>query len=142
MGKAMSMVTNGDSVDSDKGLWVSVGLSAPGFAAIALLAAVALHSAFTIPWRELCVAGIAVVVIQTAAWVSWFWARRRFRTRRDPRPSMVISGIYCVLIIWAGFYFAWRWQLVSSHQAFQDGLGIGVCVALATVVGLIVFSYW
>ena len=131
------MIIKGDETLSR---WMRIGAIA--FSAVALLAAIALHGSFAIPWVEAAVAGIAVVAIQVAFFAAMFYARQFARRTRDLRWPTVVSGLYLIMLMPTGFYFAWRWHLVSSERAIQDGTGITICVVLSTAIGIIIFSFW
>ncbi|HEU0046954.1 MAG TPA: hypothetical protein VFQ43_05020 [Nitrososphaera sp.] len=69
-----------------------------------------------------------------------FWARKRFRPINDPRPSVLIAGVYSTVVAWTGMYYAARWGIVSWESIREDFIGFPITVLSVTTVVIIFFS--
>jgi len=75
------------------------------------------------------VASIAVLTIQVATIVPMYWTLRYWDNKRDPRPGVALSGLYCIAIVSTGTHYAVRWQLVGQQDTFSLAMFVAVIAA-------------
>ena len=108
------------------------------FGAVALAATAGVHSEYQISWNALAPAMLFAVAIQWTTWEALSWARRRFRERNDPRPSILIAGAYCASLIFVGMYYVERWRLADLGR---DRIYLPASTLVGTIVVVCTLSF-
>ena len=110
------------------------------FTGFALAVGAGVRSAFRVQWSGLIPALFAAVAIQWATWEAMAWARRTFRPRNDPRPSILIAGAYCAALISVGMYYVGKWRLVDAVGLKADRVYLPTFVLVGTIVCVCLLS--
>lgn len=108
------------------------------FGVVALASAIVIHSGFHVSWSDLAPTMILAVGIQWVAWEAMSWARRKFRPRNDPRPSILIAGTYCAALISLGMYCVETWRLVDLGR---DRFYLPVFTLVGTIFVVCLLSF-
>ena len=91
--------------------WVLQGV--PVLIGIGIATALLLHFSLGFTLLSLSVPITSLLVIQLAFYLSMYGVRKRFRQTRDLRTGFIVVGMFCLLIVLAGMYFAERIGLVA-----------------------------
>ena len=114
--------------------WFFVGV--PLLLAAGFLGAVGLHVGLGLLWRNIVGPVLIFLTVQVSALAGMFWARKR----GSLRVAMVVSGLYCLSAGLLVMHYGSLWGLLSWVRAPGDYVGFTLCIAIATVVGVLLCS--
>jgi ABC-type Mn2+/Zn2+ transport system permease subunit len=126
-------------VNSRFARWTGTGIFF--FLGGSVLLAVALHVWFGLPMARLITPITVFVVIQLGLCAAIYWFRQRFEETQDLRIGVAIFGLYALVLVLTGMYYAGTLGL-SSPSLFRDNcLGFSVFMLVVISICLILLPY-
>jgi len=113
----------------------------PVLIGIGIATALLLHFSLGFTLVSLSVPITSLLVIQVAFYLSMYGVRKRFRQTRDLRTGFIVVGMFCLLIVLAGMYFAERIGLVAPKAFEDDYVEFSIYMLVVIVIGVSIFSF-
>ena len=114
----------------------------PPIIASGVLGVVILHTGFGVPWRRAYVPAIVFMATYALFGIGMFWARKQFDRSRDLRLGVCISGIYSLVTVLVGMWYAGDLGITSSVTFAENWIPFAVFMLICTVISLVLVSYW
>ena len=114
----------------------------PSIIASGVLGVVILHTGFKVPWRRAYVPAIIFMTTYALFSVGMFWVRKQFDRSRDLRLGACVSGIYSLVTVLVGMWYAGDLGITSSVTLAENWIPFSVFMLICTVISFVLVSYW
>ena len=115
------------------GKWVAIGV--PLFFVAAIAGTIAIHTGYTVPWRQLLLPAGLFVGIQIGFYMCAFWAGKWARHQNQYWPMSLLIGFY----LWAAgliaMHYGSSWGILPPYGGWRN---FSICMALLTVFGWLI----
>jgi UDP-N-acetylmuramyl pentapeptide phosphotransferase/UDP-N-acetylglucosamine-1-phosphate transferase len=119
--------------------WVHQGI--PLIIGVGIVAAVVLRISFGLPILKLVVPITALLAIQVVFYLGMYAVRKQCRKTQDLRAGAVVTGMYALLIVLAGMYYAGQLGIASARTFEDNYLGFSVFAVVVTCIVVVIFSF-
>ena len=114
----------------------------PSIIASGVLGVVILHTGFRVPRRGAFVPAIIFMATYALFSIGMFWVRKQFDRSRDLRLGVCISGIYSLVTVLVGMWYAGDLGITSSVIFAENWIPFAVFMLICTVISFVLVSYW
>ena len=114
----------------------------PSIIASGVLGVVILHTGFRVPRRRAFVPAIIFMATYALFSIGMFWVRKEFDRSRDLRLGVCISGIYSLVTVLVGMWYAGDLGITSSVIFAENWIPFAVFMLICTVISFVLVSYW
>jgi len=109
---------------------------------IGLFGVIILHAGFAVQWSDAMGPVGALIGIQLVLYVSMYWVRKRFEYTHDPRPGIMIFGLYSWVLCLTALYYAGQLGLLNANVVASNYLNLSIFALIVTLIGVVLGSYW
>ena len=114
----------------------------PSIIASGVLGVAILHTGFGVPWRRAYVPAIIFMTTYALFSIGMFWVRKQFDRSRDLRLGVCISGIYTLVTVLVGMWYAGDLGITRSVTFTENWIPFAVFMLICTVISFVLVSYW